>query len=189
MSDSSKDTILFAGIDLSLTGTGVVLLDEKGELKHQKLIKSKKDGDRPIDELLRLERIRDEVEKEIMSSGWEPKIVCVEGLAFMARNTTALVQLAALNYLIRGMLYSLAIDFVIVAPTTLKKFVTGKGNADKNIVLMEIYKRYDQTFTDDNLGDAYGLAQIALSIHDGEFATTQEQKAVLKTLEHQYAKE
>lgn len=169
MSDSSKDTILFAGIDLSLTGTGVVIIDENGDLKHQKLIKSKKNGDTPTEELIRIRGIRDEVDKEIIALGKRPSLAAIEGPAFMVRNATALVQLGALSYMVRESLFDQNIPFIIVAPTSLKKYLTGKGTCDKNIMLMETFKRYDLSFFDDNLCDGHALAQVAMS-----FATKKE---------------
>src|SRR3990167_3809731 len=160
---------LSLGLDLSLTGTGLVILNEKKEVVEQKLIKSKKTGDTPKEELERLIGIREEIQTIVddVSNNFKrsrPKMAAIEGPAFMVRNATALVQLGALSYMIRELLYARSIPFVIVAPTTLKKFITGKGSSDKNVVLMEIFKRYGQTFTDDNLGDAYALARVADTI-------------------------
>ena len=115
------------GLDLSLTSTGYVLL-EKGEVKEQKLIKSKPSGKLPLDELKRLIIIKE----QIMSSGMYIDLAVIEGLAFMARNSRSLVQLSALNYMIRECLYREDVPFLIVAPATLKKFVTSRGNAKKD---------------------------------------------------------
>jgi Holliday junction resolvasome RuvABC endonuclease subunit len=87
-----------------------------------------------------------------------PDLVLIEGLAFMARNTTALVQLAGLNYLMRILLDEFEWPFVIVAPSSLKKFITQKGNADKNVMMMTVYKDYGHEFMDDNVCDGYSLA-------------------------------
>lgn len=166
------------GIDLSLTGTGIVKLKD-GKITEQKLIKSKPSGDLPLDELKRIVTIRESIAKEIDS---DPnsiiQLVAIEGLAFMARNTTALVQLSGLNYMIREKLYSLKIPFVIVAPTSLKKFITGKGNIAKEMMLLETYKKYKVYFTDNNLCDAYGLAMIADSLVNSEKKPKHQQEVV-----------
>lgn len=49
---------------------------------------------------------------------------------------------------------------LIVPPTSLKKFVTGKGNAKKNEMLLGVYKRWGVEFGDDNQADAYALEQF-----------------------------
>ena len=149
------------GLDLSLVASGVVLIND-GNVELREIIKSKPNGKLPIDELLRILMIRDKI--KIIVEETQPDLVMIEGLAFMARNTTALVQLAALNYLMREVVNKSGRPFVVVAPTTLKKFVTGKGNCQKDLMLLEIYKRYKEEFLDNNLADAYGLARIGLEV-------------------------
>lgn len=159
----TKQHIRSIGIDLSLVGSGVVVLDD-GDIVAQHLIKSKPVGTKPIDELKRIRKIVEEI--EMIISEEIPTIAVVEGMAFMARNTTALVQLSALNYMARAMLFDYHVPFVIVAPTSLKKFITGSGASKKDIMLMEIYKQYDVTILDDNEADAFALAQVGLALLD-----------------------
>jgi crossover junction endodeoxyribonuclease RuvC len=155
----------FIGVDLSLTGTGVVVLDSAGAVVHQETIKTKPSGDRPIDETNRLLKILSGVTAVIEKYAAEgAPVVNIEGLAFMARNTTALVQLAGLNYLLRSSLVWSEIPFLITAPTSLKKYATGKGNGDKDMVVLEIYKRWGFSADNNNTGDAFVLAQIARAV-------------------------
>lgn len=171
------------GIDLSLVGTGVVVLEEGKQFK-QKLIKSKPVGDKPIDEVKRIRKIVEEI--ELMVGEHSPAMAVIEGMAFMARNTTALVQLAALNYMTRAMLVDYSVPFIIVAPTSLKKFITGSGAAKKDVMLIETYKRYKASILDDNVCDAYGLAQIGKALMDtlkGKY--NQRQGEVLALLQKQ----
>ena len=163
------------GIDLSLTATGVIKLQD-GKIIQRQLIKTKPTNKDPLEELKRLEIIRDSIDTT------DVDIAILEGLAFMARNTTALVQLAGLNYLIRDRLYLDNIPFIIVAPTTLKKFVSGKGNSPKDLVLLETYKRYGVSFKDDNLCDAYVLARIGEALLDKKVKLTKFQAEVIELL-------
>lgn len=174
------------GLDLSLTGTGcIVLINDTIEC--QQLIKSSPTGKDPVSELERLINIKNKIYKLIEEK--KPSIVLIEGLAFMARNTTALVQLAALNYMVREMLYNYNIKFIIVAPTTLKKFATGKGNAKKDLMLLEAYKRYNIEFNDDNLCDAFMLAKLGESLVSNEEKYLSYQKEVIKLIKEQYERE
>lgn len=51
---------------------------------------------------------------------------------------------------------------LIVAPTSLKKYVTGRGNGvQKNQMLLHVFKKWNVEFSDDNAADSYGLAHIA----------------------------
>jgi len=151
-------TITSLGIDLSLCNTGCVYLNKK---KYTAIsIKTKKTGNAPLQELKRLLHIINAVNIA------EIDIAVIEGLPFGMVRSVSLMQLAGLNYLMRNFLHNNKKQFVIVPPTQLKKYVTGKGNCGKEVMLLETYKRYGVSFTDNNLCDAYGLAQIGLAILD-----------------------
>jgi crossover junction endodeoxyribonuclease RuvC len=47
-----------------------------------------------------------------------------------------------------------------VAPNSLKKFATGKGNAKKPLIAAHVQKRWNMIFNSDDLTDAYVLCQI-----------------------------
>lgn len=153
--------IISLGLDLSLTGTGVIILED-GKIIKRHLIKSKPVGDLPLNEVRRIRKIVEEIEMIVSEN--EIQIAVIEGLAFMVRNATALVQLSALNYMVRGMLDDYHIPFVIVAPTSLKKFVTGSGASKKDVMLIETYKRWQVSILDDNVCDSFGLAKIGESL-------------------------
>lgn len=166
------------GLDLSLRASGYVRL-ENDKIIEQKLIKSKPTGKSPIDELKRLIAIKDNIDVGNIS------LAVIEGIAFGIRKTTSLSQLSALNYMVREKCYSNKVPFIIVAPTTLKKFITGKGNIKKDVILLEIFKRYDIEFYDDNLGDAYGLAKIGELILSKKTDSPVFQNEVIKLLSKQ----
>lgn len=182
---------IVVGLDLSLAATGMVRLAVgadhiEGELA--KLVKSKPTEEKsPTAEMHRLLTIKEEIRSFLEIE--QPDLVAIEGLAFMARNTTALVQLAGLSYLVREWLVLKRIHFVIVAPTTLKKFIVGKGNAQKDLMMMETYKRYDRTYTDNNECDAHALAQVCLALRgDNTRPLTAFQEQVVNLLKIQYEK-
>lgn len=166
------------GLDLSLTATGAIRLAE-GKIIGRQLIKVKTKGKKPLDELNRITEIRDSIIEN------DVEIVVIEGLAFMARNTTALCQLAGLNYMVRERFALSNIPFVIVPPTALKKFITGKGNCAKDLMLLETYKRYKVSFDDDNLCDAYGLARIGEALINKNIKLTKPQQEVVDMVQKQ----
>jgi hypothetical protein len=50
----------------------------------------------------------------------------------------------------------------IIPPTTLKKYVTGKGTGiQKNQILLHVFKKWGVEFNDDNAADSYALAHLA----------------------------
>lgn len=169
------------GLDLSLVKTGFTVLKD-GKHVNSGLIKSKPSGDRPIQELERLVNIVTEIEGLVDGT----HLVVIENFAFMVRNTTALTQLAGLNYFVRFMLFRKSIPFVMCAPTSLKKFVCGKGNADKNLVMMEIFKQYNHSALDDNEADSYGLAVLGHAIMSKPInKLTKPQKEVVELIKKQ----
>lgn len=182
--DGRKKTSI--GLDLSLTASGVVVVDiSSHSVLSQNVITSKPSDGTTVGEIVRLNKIVDEVIGTIVL--FSPEIVVIEGLAFMAKNTTALVQLSALNYFVRRELVSRGIPFLIVAPPTLKKFLTGHGNAQKDQIMLETYKRYGESFLDNNLCDAYGLARCGVLLVGGDTDAPGWQKDAVSPLLKQLA--
>ena len=60
----------------------------------------------------------------------------------------------------RVALYDLNVPFIEIPPTQLKKFVTGKGTAKKEHMLMEVLDRWHEKFFDHNICDAFSLVQL-----------------------------
>lgn len=153
------------GLDLSLTGTGVVVLKD-GSIAKEMLIKSKPTEEkRPIDEIERIVLIKNKILTIIEE--FSPDLVVIEGLAFGVRNATALVQLSGLNYMVREHLWKNKIKFLIIAPTSLKKFITGHGNAKKEEMMMEVFNKYHVSFFDDNTNDGFCLAVVGRMFLEG----------------------
>jgi len=95
------------------------------------------------------------------------------------------VQLAALNYLTRELIYDINKEFIIVAPTSLKKFITGKGNSGKDIMILETYKRYGVSFDDNNICDAFSLAKVGEALYNKKIKLTKPQAEVINLLKEQ----
>lgn len=150
------------GLDLSLTKTGYCVLKEKGVHCTSGVIRSKPAGDTPSDELKRILNIVYEIDELIHRHN--PNLVVIENLAFGVTKTTAITQLSGLNYFAREASFNQDIPFLLVAPTTLKKFITGSGKGEKDMMMMEVYKEYGFEAEDNNECDAYCLAVIGLAV-------------------------
>jgi len=146
---------IFVGIDQSFNSTGIILLDEKAEIIEQKNF-SLKDY-KEIEEKL----IHFEEEISFVPNIVKLKNVFIEGPAYMSNGQYAL-QMGALHFLLRLFLYKNKVPYKVIAPGTLKKFITGKGNAKKDLILLKVYKKWGVEFDIDDLADAYGLARMAL---------------------------
>lgn len=54
-------------------------------------------------------------------------------------------------------------DPTVVPPTSLKKFVTGKGTASKDDMVKAVQSKWSPDVTNNNIADAYGLAEYMRS--------------------------
>lgn len=60
--------------------------------------------------------------------------VRMEGVSFGSRQTTAIAELAALNFFIRDLCSKHGFEYTILPPKAIKKFATGNGQADKELM-------------------------------------------------------
>lgn len=140
------------GLDLSLTATGVAT--QSGSLH---TIAPTSTG------ALRLLHIRDEIEMMIGGMGYD--VVAIEGYSFGSPNQAA--HIGELGGVIRVALFERGIPYADIPPTSVKKFATGRGNAKKPDLRMELFKRAGIDEPDDNKVDAAWLRAMAHA-HYGE---------------------
>jgi crossover junction endodeoxyribonuclease RuvC len=156
------------GIDQSLTGTGITIY-KNGNYTFDMISTSKtKNTESPsIDYTLRLMKITNKIEELIINNNID--LVGIENMSFGSKGRTVF-DLGGLSHLLRAMFIKNNINFIVVPPTVLKKFATGKGNAKKidmiNAVPQDINipfkKKIDKVeMFDDNVVDSYFLARFA----------------------------
>lgn len=147
----------YVGIDPSLTGNGIVVINEKGELVEKRLITTYKEC-----YLNSEQRVLDVFNQTKFVIGIsELRYVCVENLSYMSVSNT-LFERCSLLFSILMYLFEHDIKYKTIPPKTLKKFVTTDGNADKKFIRRVIKCRWGYDFKNDNIADAYGLARMAL---------------------------
>jgi crossover junction endodeoxyribonuclease RuvC len=161
------------GIDLSLTATGIALFRGIDPTCHPATLSAPKG-------MSGMERL-DYLTNTVRSSCEFASIVVFEGLSYGSNDPSA-QERAGLSFILRRELWLAGINFILVPPTTLKKFVTGKGNAEKNLVLREVYKRWGVDAANDNEADAVGLLYVGLALTGQWEPTTDAQREVLETL-------
>ena len=150
---------VFIGIDPSFAGTGIVILDREGKVIREELISTKKDPNNLYDIETRMLKIIEKL--TFITEIPKVQVVYIEEISFGSQGSGS-DQLAALNYFIRIFLLQNNFLYFTVPPTTLKKYITGKGQCKKNLMLKEVYKRWGVDYEDDNLADAYSLSRLAL---------------------------
>lgn len=182
---------MIIGIDPSINSTGVCVWDDASTNSNKyyiipsKVTKKMQQFDNQWVQLLPYEKIvatnevysvKEQRKFENLYNickkvGWildtfSPSIVYMEGVSYGSVGSAALVDLAMLNGMLRYVIGSRNIPFVIVSPTELKKFACANGQAEKD-VMIDAWKRLDpniQPIKDvkiDDLADAYFLAHYS----------------------------
>jgi crossover junction endodeoxyribonuclease RuvC len=140
---------VFIGIDQSYSGFAITAL--QGESYHTEVYKS---------DLRGIRRLRD-IRKFLigfLDHYFSIADIAMEGYAFGSQMANMLGELG-------GMVKLTLLDYnelypVIVPPTSLKKYATGKGNVQKNQILLHVYKNFNVELPDDNAADSYILAHL-----------------------------
>jgi len=87
-------------------------------------------------------------------------VVVLEGYSFGSQGR-AVFQIGELGGIIRFWLWGHHIPYVDVAPGTLKKFATGKGNSPKDAMIAAAIRRFGFEGSDNNEADAFLLWCLA----------------------------
>lgn len=153
------------GVDASLTSTGICVLNNtKTETR---VVASKLIG------VKRLIEIRNEIMKLCTGSD----LVVIESYSY--GSTQKSHQIGELGGILRVMFHELGQKYIEVAPTAVKKFATGKGNANKEKVAVGVYKHWGQEFETNDEADAAVLAYIGRAyLGEGEGLTAYQAEVI-----------
>lgn len=103
----------------------------------------------------------------VVFQGLAMPLVVIEGYSFGSKGR-AVFDIAELGGIIRYTLADCPCTVVEVPPSCLKKYATGKGNAPKELVLVEAVKRLGYQGSDHNVSDALWLLEMAVDQYGGE---------------------
>lgn len=165
---------MILGLDLSLTGTGVTLLcPDMPEVYESVTLRNK---------LRSLERL-DYIEKTIIAKVQEAGVTtaAIEGYAFSTADSQK-HSLGELGGIVKLALWRAGVEMIIVPATSLKKWTTTKGNADKILMGVSIFKQTGAQFDDDNQADSYCLAMLAAQYkgYDVPFSLTADRRKIIE---------
>lgn len=158
LSSPSKITL---GIDQSLTGFGLTIMSIDEPTQYITWVyKSPYFG---IERLVDIRQwlidnfnyVEYELDMEIVDIAMEGTVLASQS-ALLLGELSAVVRLAIYDHFEDDLRYPLR-----VPPMTLKKYAAGKGNAKKQEMLLQMYKRWGIEFSDDNAADSYALARLA----------------------------
>jgi Holliday junction resolvasome RuvABC endonuclease subunit len=160
-----KEGNVTIGIDQSLTGFALTVMSVKEPTKHITWVyKSPYFGIERLVDIRQwlfdtLNYVEEELELDIEDIAMEGTVLASQA-ALVLGELSATVRLAIYDMFDDARKYPLK-----VPPMTLKKFAAGKGNAKKQEMLLQIYKRWGLEFNDDNAADSYALARLASGNH------------------------
>lgn len=146
---------MILGLDPSLTSLGYAYGTPKAATVGT-IIPKKVKG------LQRLAYIRDEI-TDILDTE-QPELVAYEDYSMGSRGKT--FHIGELGGVLKLALYERNIPILLVPPSSLKLFATGKGNADKDQVRVAMAKHRGWLFNSDDEADAYALLQMGLAYSD-----------------------
>jgi crossover junction endodeoxyribonuclease RuvC len=156
-------------LDLSLTATGFACSDGRSGVLEPKKLSG----------MERLAWILD----RIVDLTIDADVIVIEayqGFSYASKGTTS-QDLAGLGTLVRFTLFELHRATVDIAPASLKKFATGKGNAKKPDMLMAAVKQLDWNgSTNDNVIDAVWLLEMARAHYTGTAKNQAQREAIGK---------
>lgn len=154
------------GLDISLnTGYAIISLVRGGEpyLIESGVIKSPVQN-KSMDRFIRYSDIATRLLNVMGDKHFDA--IFIEGYSFNSKFNT--VTMAEIGAIIRYFLWQgdNPVEVIEVAPPSLKAFVTGKGNAKKEMMLKEVFKKWGFDAATNDEADAIGLAMFGMAWHD-----------------------
>lgn len=151
--------MFFLGLDLSISGTGLVLLDNNHKITDKTKLEVPVKG---IERLFHLENLFMEFIEAQKAAKREIFLACLEGPSYQSKEGQ-LFQLGEWAGIVKLDLFKLGIDYIIAAPSQLKKYIFGKfeKGSKKELVILDIYKKYGVEIRDNDIADAYVVSRIA----------------------------
>ena len=123
----------------------------------------------------RIEGLCNQLHAAIRSRG--AQFAVIEGYAYGNRYT--LVSLVEISTAYRLLLRRIGVPYVVVAPTMLKKFFTGKGNANKEAMLTVAKDEWGFAGTDNEV-DAFALALFGACLAGHLDSTSRQAEAITR---------
>jgi len=153
------------GIDPSLTATAICFGNDPNPGKlEMKLLGNESRGS-----LLpgRIERVTDLallVQSEIARNAEGEDSIFIEAYSYGSQNNRE--KLAEYGGILRMLLLEVTPNIFEVAPTTLKKFATGKGKGKKHAIAGAVGKKFGLVFDSDDETDAFCLWRFGLVFNE-----------------------
>lgn len=160
--------MIVCGIDPSLTATGITILTNGQPTALHKIGYGGRDGASDLDRARRVAALRHEIVAYVRTR--KPHLVIIEAPAYGSILGSTCDRNALWHYLIHEFGVAGPEHYAGIAPKTLKRFITGNGNASKKLVVSEVetwWPEHHRRLHNDNIADAAGLAVMGAA-HVGD---------------------
>jgi crossover junction endodeoxyribonuclease RuvC len=157
--------VIVAGLDPSVTSFGVALLESDRAEGYRVVDSEALSPPKGVVGVERLAWFRGALEDLIGGLDPDRDWVVLEGYAFSRVNLTHLAEVVSI---VKLLAWDYRLRVLVASPSGLKKFVTGKGNAPKEVMRLEAYKRFG---VEADTSDEVEAVLLALM---GVYAKTQE---------------
>lgn len=160
---------LWVGVDPSATSTGLALITPELTLTTTTI--------RPNELRLgpRLKYIQDKLLEFVKDKDIQDIFACVEGPSLESTNKAD--TLGQVRGVVLVTLENLGAVVTVIPPTTLKKFATRSGSADKEDMIKAAFHKWNVTLKDD-AADAAWLAQLAYSLMTNKIDTREQLEVI-----------
>ena len=102
----------------------------------------------------------------------KPDLIVIE--AMIVGRASSAISMISIGSILRYFLWQEDLGNLDVSPSTLKKFVTGKGQAKKEEIMMYVLKNWGYASQTNNVADAVGLAMLGVCrLGGGKFTAAQ----------------
>jgi len=92
---------------------------------------------------------------------YKPAFTVIEDYAVSKFGGSAITSIE-IGTVVRFLFWQEGYEFLDISPSTLKKFVTGKGNAPKDMMAMHVLKKFGHEAKSDDEADAVALGMLGL---------------------------
>lgn len=184
--------IIYFGIDPSLNSTGISAVDRDGIRLLASCCPMRITSGRYSleNELYKIQSVVEKVAENVAmaksSKNYDVAVAAIEGVFYHSIQQSQMAT-AGLHFLLRDRLEDWGIDFIVVPPTTLKKFFYGDGKFKKNDLVdgkpawQGVSDKLDLSAQTSDEVDAYGLALMAREYFSGDKSKVGEACKLIKS--------
>jgi len=152
----------YVGLDLSLTATGVYIINGINSSENLNVEIKTKPADFQHD-IQRCDFIAGLIVDMLKTQKID--IIAMEDY-FSGQQACSVIKLAILGTTVRLRLLENGFSFITFAPTQIKKFETGSGIAPKDNMLKSVFKKHGFDTNSNNVADACAIAYLGKAYYD-----------------------